>query len=81
MALNIGVFLTVVGWLHDRFKEKSTHQGLTLVGSVLGIWFSPEMSEQIIMVGTASLGLIQVVFKENEAPKIPDIEVTHERKQ
>lgn len=50
-----------------RLKEKSTWRGILAVATALGVTFSPEQSAQIIALGLALIGTINVFRKE--APK------------
>ena len=48
----------------DRFREPSTWRGLTMLTTAFGIALSPEISEQIIVAGTAIAGLIGMMTED-----------------
>lgn len=52
------------GWVLDRLSEPSTWRGLVGLLTGAGVVLSPELSGQIIAVGLAVIGLINVIRKE-----------------
>lgn len=53
-----------MNWIINRLKEPSSWRGLIVLAGILGYSMSPELQEQIIVAGTALLGLVEVLRKE-----------------
>lgn len=53
-----------ITWLGNRIKEPSTWRGITLIGTALGVYISPEMIETLAAVGGGIYSLILLVKKD-----------------
>ena len=49
----------------ERIKEPSTWRGLAMLATALGVAISPEMMEQIVVAGTAMVGLMGTFTKDD----------------
>ncbi len=54
----------MIKWLVDRFKERSTWVGLISFASAAGFVVSPELSEMIVTLGLAAVGMVMTVMKD-----------------
>lgn len=50
--------------LLTRLKEPSTYRGLTLLGAIVGINVSPEMTSAITTAAVSIIALIEIFRKE-----------------
>jgi hypothetical protein len=50
----------------SRLKEASTWRGLTIILTAFGLKLHPELADAIVMAGTAVVGGIEVIRKENK---------------
>lgn len=53
-----------VDWILDRLGEKSTWVGVFTVLAAAGLGFGPELRQEIIAVGLAVVGLVNVILAE-----------------
>ena len=53
-------------YLIERLKEKSTWRGMVAIATALGVTVSPELTEAIIAIGLALIGVINVVRAEKK---------------
>jgi len=53
-------------WILRRLKEPSSWRGIIVLVGICGYTISPELEEQIILVGTGLLGLVEIVRREKK---------------
>lgn len=51
----------------NRLKERSTRLGLVAIAASIGVSIEPSMFEQIAVVGTAVMGVIEAVWPDQPA--------------
>lgn len=51
-------------WIIRRLKEPSSWRGIVVLLSIAGVTLSAELQEQIIVVGSAAIALIEIIRKE-----------------
>lgn len=55
-----------MSWIINRFREPSSWKGLVVLAGICGYSVSPELRDQIIVLGTGAIGLIEIIRKEKE---------------
>lgn len=62
--------MAFLDWLLDRLQEPSTWRGIIQALTAAGIVIDPSIAIQIIAIGTALVGLINILRREppREAP-------------
>ena len=55
-----------MNWLIRRMREASTWRGLIILAGIAGYNMSPELSDQIIALGTGAIGLVEIIRREKE---------------
>jgi len=53
----------------ERLKEPSTYRGLALLGAVVGINLSPDLTAAIASAAAAVIGLIEILRREKPKTK------------
>jgi len=61
--------LSKIDRLVKYLKQPSTHKGLLVVASALGIAISPEHAEAIVIAGSLIYGLYQILRDEDKQIK------------
>jgi len=56
--------ISIMNWILNRLKEKSTWRGLVTVATGFGVALNPHQSAAIITLGVAAVGAFEVFFKE-----------------
>ncbi len=64
MATLSNFFNGLVAWLSRALREESTWRGIIAIASATGASISPDLATQIIAVGMALIGAINVVKKQ-----------------
>lgn len=59
----------------ERLNERSTRLGLVAFAGALGWHISPENLEQIAIIGTAVLGVVEAIWPDKAAKVVPVIEI------
>lgn len=54
-------------WLVNRLKEKSTWRGIVAFLTAVGVGWSPDQKEAVVMLGIAVAGAFEVFFKEPQS--------------
>lgn len=60
--------MTLVTWLLDRLRERSTWLGLTGLATALGVGLDPEATEAIVTGGVAVAGAIAALTSDGPSP-------------
>jgi PII-like signaling protein len=55
-----------MSWIIRRFKEPSTWRGLIILAGIAGYNMSPELSDQIVALGTGAIGLVEIIRREKD---------------
>jgi hypothetical protein len=58
-------------WVLARLSETSTWRGIILVITAAGVTIRPELANQIVALGLAVVGLINIVRKERHETHSP----------
>ena len=58
-------------WILARLAENSTWRGIILLLTAAGVSIKPEIANQIITLGLAAVGLINIIRKAPNAPDNP----------
>jgi len=53
----------------EKLKEPSTYRGLTLLGAVIGINISPDLTVAIATTAASIIALIEIIRKEKPTTK------------
>lgn len=56
--------MSILTWIADRARERSTWLGLSGIATSLGVVVAPELQEAIIAAGVAIAGLVATITRD-----------------